>query len=41
MRIIAGEMKPDTGEVFRQPGSLFARLTQEVPADVEGTVPTS
>ena len=38
MRIIAGEMKPDTGEVFRQPGSLFARLTQEVPADVEGTV---
>ncbi|HTB79350.1 MAG TPA: ATP-binding cassette domain-containing protein, partial [Opitutaceae bacterium] len=38
MRVIAGEMKPDTGDVFRQPGSLFTRLTQEVPTDVEGTV---
>jgi ATP-binding cassette subfamily F protein uup len=38
MRIIAGEMKPDTGDVFRQSGSLFARLTQEVPDDVTGTV---
>ncbi|HXA14611.1 MAG TPA: ATP-binding cassette domain-containing protein [Opitutaceae bacterium] len=38
MRVIAGEMKPDTGDVFRQPGSLFTRLNQEVPADVGGTV---
>ena len=38
MRIIAGETRPDTGDVFRQAGSLFARLTQEVPDDVEGTV---
>ncbi len=38
MRVIAGEMKPDTGDVFRQPGSLFTRLTQEVPTDVKGTV---
>ena len=38
MSVIAGETKPDTGAVFRQPGSLFARLTQEVPADLEGTV---
>jgi ATP-binding cassette subfamily F protein uup len=38
MSVIAGDMKPDTGDVFRQPGSLFARLTQEVPADLEGTV---
>ena len=38
MRIIAGEMKPDSGDVFRQSGSLFARLTQEVPDDVTGTV---
>ena len=38
MRIIAGDMKPDTGEVFRQPGSILARLTQEVPSDIAGTV---
>jgi len=38
MQIIAGEMKPDTGDVFRQPGALFTRLNQEVPADVDGTV---
>jgi ATP-binding cassette subfamily F protein uup len=38
MRVIAGEIKPDTGDVFRQPGSLFTRLTQEVPTDVKGTV---
>jgi ATP-binding cassette subfamily F protein uup len=38
MRVIAGEMKPDTGDVFRQPGSVFTRLNQEVPADVSGTV---
>jgi ATP-binding cassette subfamily F protein uup len=34
MKVIAGEMKPDTGEVFRQPGALFTRLTQEVPTDL-------
>jgi len=38
MRVIAGEMKPDTGDVFRQPGSVFTRLNQEVPADMSGTV---
>jgi ATP-binding cassette subfamily F protein uup len=38
MRVIAGEMKPDTGDVFRQPGSVFTRLSQEVPADLTGTV---
>jgi ATP-binding cassette subfamily F protein uup len=38
MRVIASEMKPDTGDVFRQPGSVFTRLNQEVPADVSGTV---
>jgi ATP-binding cassette subfamily F protein uup len=38
MRVIAGEMKPDTGDVFRQPGSVFTRLNQEVPVDVSGTV---
>jgi ATP-binding cassette subfamily F protein uup len=38
MSVIAGETKPDTGDVFRQPGSLFTRLTQEVPASLGGTV---
>ncbi|MFT3869869.1 MAG: ATP-binding cassette domain-containing protein [Nibricoccus sp.] len=38
MRVIAGEMKPDTGAVFRQPGSLFTRLTQEIPNDITGSV---
>jgi ATP-binding cassette subfamily F protein uup len=38
MRVITGELKPDRGEVFRQPGSLFTQLTQEVPTDVRGLV---
>jgi ABC transport system ATP-binding/permease protein len=38
MKVIAGEMKPDTGNVYRQPGAHFARLVQEVPADLTGSV---
>ncbi|MDF9827970.1 ATP-binding cassette subfamily F protein uup [Ereboglobus sp. PH5-10] len=38
MRVIAGEMQADTGVVSRQPGARFARLTQEIPADVRGIV---
>ena len=38
MKTIAGEIKPDTGSVFRQPGALFTRLTQEVPTDIVGSV---
>ena len=38
MSVIAGEMKPDTGDVFRQPGSLFTRLAQEVPTTLKGSV---
>jgi len=38
MRIIAGEMQPDSGDVFRPPGAVYARLPQEVPADLSGTV---
>ncbi|HRP06157.1 MAG TPA: ATP-binding cassette domain-containing protein, partial [Opitutaceae bacterium] len=40
MKIIAGEIKPDSGQVFREPGSVFARLTQEIPAKVTGDVRT-
>ena len=38
MKLIAGDMKPDSGQVFRQPGAHFARLVQEVPKDLAGTV---
>ncbi len=38
MRIIAGDLKPDTGQVFRQPGSVFTRLNQEIPTDLTGSV---
>jgi ATP-binding cassette subfamily F protein uup len=38
MKVIMGEMKPDSGDVFRPQGSLYARLTQEVPTDLAGNV---
>ena len=37
MRLITGEINPDSGKIFRQPGAAFARLSQEIPADVDGT----
>jgi len=40
MKVIAGEMKPDVGQVFREPGAVFTRLTQEIPSDVGGDVRT-
>ena len=38
MRVIAGEMQPDSGDVFRPGGAVYTRLTQEIPADLHGTV---
>jgi ATP-binding cassette subfamily F protein uup len=38
MKIIAGELAPDSGRVFRQPGAHLARLPQEVPAGLGGNV---
>lgn len=38
MRVIAGEMAPDTGNVYRQAGAVFRRLDQAVPTDLVGTV---
>jgi len=38
MKVIAGEMQPDTGDAFRPPGSVYMRLTQEVPTDLRGSV---
>jgi ATP-binding cassette subfamily F protein uup len=40
MKVISGELKPDLGQVFRQPGAVFSTLRQEVPAGVGGTVRT-
>ena len=38
MKLLDGSLAPDTGEVVRQGGTSVARLEQEVPANVEGTV---
>lgn len=38
MRVIAGDLKPDRGDVFRPGGAVYTRLTQEIPDDVSGVV---
>jgi len=38
MKLIVGEIKPDSGQVFRQPGAHFARLVQDIPTDLTGSV---
>ncbi|OGQ88339.1 MAG: ABC transporter ATP-binding protein [Deltaproteobacteria bacterium RIFOXYD12_FULL_56_24] len=38
MKILAGELEPDRGEITRQKGLRVSRLTQEVPATLSGTV---
>jgi ATP-binding cassette subfamily F protein uup len=38
LRVISGETKPDSGSVFQPDGAIATRLTQEIPADVHGTV---
>lgn len=38
MRLIVGELKPDTGEIFCPPGAHYARLNQEVPTNLTGGV---
>lgn len=38
MRLLASEMKPDTGTIVAAPGARVARLPQEIPADVVGSV---
>ena len=40
MKVISGEIHPDSGQVFRQPGAVFATLRQDVPAGLAGTVRT-
>ncbi len=38
MKVIVGEMQPDTGDVFRPAGGVYRRLTQEIPTDIGGPV---
>src|ERR1700685_793491 len=38
MRVITGEMKPDAGSLFRPEGSIAARLIQEIPTGIGGSV---
>lgn len=38
MKVIAGQVKPDSGEIERQQGLVVATLAQEVSAAIEGTV---
>src|SRR5690554_167017 len=38
LRLLAGELKPDDGEIRREGGVRIARLEQEVPADAGGSV---
>src|SRR6187402_2801719 len=38
LRLIAGDIRPDDGEVRRQDGIRIARLAQEVPHEMSGSV---
>ena len=38
LKLIAGVLVPDTGEIIRQPKLRVAYLTQDVPDDLDGTV---
>jgi ATP-binding cassette subfamily F protein uup len=38
MRLVAGDLKPDGGEVLLAPGTRVAMLRQDVPQDVAGTI---
>ncbi len=38
MKLIAGELQPDEGELTIRQGALITRLVQEVPTGLEGTV---
>jgi ABC transport system ATP-binding/permease protein len=38
MKLIAGDLKPDSGNIIRQQGLRVARLSQNVPLDLDGSV---
>jgi ATP-binding cassette subfamily F protein uup len=37
LRLLTGEMHPDSGDIWRQPGLRIATLAQELPADTNAT----
>ncbi len=38
LHVIKGDVVPDQGEVYRQPGIRIASLPQEIPSDLHGTI---
>src|SRR5206468_10169331 len=38
MKLLDGEMIPDSGEIVRQTGLVVTRLAQDVPDDIEGSI---
>lgn len=38
MRMLDGQVQPDSGTIAVSPGTSIARLTQDVPRDLEGTI---
>ncbi len=38
MKILSGDIEPDDGEIFIQPGTVISRLEQDIPKDVNKTV---
>ncbi len=38
LRLIDGQLEPDTGEIIREPGIRIARLNQQVPRGLEGSI---
>ena len=38
LKILAGDVQPDSGEITRRDGLVTAHLTQELPEDVQGSV---
>lgn len=38
LKLLAGEIQPEEGSITRNPGTVVARLAQEVPVDTAGTV---
>ena len=38
LKLVDGELTPDGGKIWRQPGLRIARLSQELPEDADATV---
>ena len=38
LKVISGELPPDEGEIYRQPGTRTMRLSQDIPGVLQGTV---